>query len=302
MYHDHGYTQAEIATRLGVSRSTISRALQRAADTGVVEVRLTVPLPELAQLEADLLALVPALGKVTVAAVREGEPLREATARATARLFEGLFTTGEPTVAIGWGRTLARASALVHPRSARSGWLVDAIGHAHSIGDGAAMEVSTTLANAFGITTIHLPVPAMVRDAHSAQVLTAEEQVRHALATARAADVIVVSVGTPSGDTPLVAPDLLTRDELNSLVAAGAAGDVLGCFLNLAGEPVTQPGRYWIGLDVTDLRDARRVVAVAGGPDKVNAILAAAAAGIVDHLVTDEFTARQLLARCSIQT
>jgi len=302
MYHDHGYTQAEIATRLGVSRSTISRALQRATDIGIVEVRLTVPLPELAQLEADLLASVPALGEVTVAAVREGEPPREATARATARLLESLFTTGAPTVAIGWGRTLARASMLVHPRSGRSGRLVDAIGHAHSIGDGAAMAVSTTLANAFGVATVHLPVPAMVRDPHSARVLAAEEQVRHALGAARGAEAIVVSVGAPSTDTPLVAPDLLTGAELRSLVAAGAIGDVLGCFLNLAGKPVPQPGRHWMGLDVTDLRQARRVVAVAGGPGKADAILAAAAAGVIDHLVTDELTAHEVIARCSTPT
>ena len=296
MYHDQGYTQAEIASRLGVSRSTISRALQRAEREGIVEIRLTVALTELAKLEAELLAAYPLLHEVAIAPLRDGESRRNATARTTARLIESVFAASTPSVAIGWGRTLAAAAALVRPRNVGSSQVIDAVGHAHSIRGAAATDVSTTLGAAFAVGAVHVPAPALVRDRETARRLRSEEQVRHALDAARRAEVTIVSIGAVTPDTALVAPDLLATEELETLAAAGAVGDILGRFFDSDGVPVTQHGIYWIGLDIEDLRSSHRVVAVAGGTGKVTAIRAAIASGILDAIVTDEATGRELLA------
>lgn len=297
MYHEYGYTQQEIAGRLGVSRSTISRALQRAETAGIVEIRLTVPLPELAQLETDVLVAFPCLREARIAPLRLGESPRNATARATARIFEVLLAAGTPTVAVGWGRTLAEAATLIHTRPARSSRLVDAIGHAHGIRGAAAMDVSSVLGAAFSVEAVHVPAPALVREEGVAHGLLAMAAVRHAIELARAAEVTVVSIGAVAEDTPLLAADLLSRAELDSLAHRGAVGDVLGSFFSIEGEPVTAPGSHWIGLGIDDLRLAKDVIAVAGGPGKLRAIEGALATGVVDRLVTDEATARELLGR-----
>ncbi len=296
MYYDQGCTQAEIATQLGVSRSTISRALQRAQDEGVVEIRLTVRPPEVAQLESELLAADHHLQEVMIAPLREAEHPRAATARVTARILESLFSGGDTTVAIGWGRTLAAAAALARHRPARRGRLVDAIGHAHSAEGAAAMDVSSTLATAFSISAVHVPAPALVRDADTARVLLSEESVRRALELARGADATVVSIGSTGPGTPLLATDLLVPTELDELVGDGAVGDILGCFVDAAGAPVPRRDLFWIGLTAADLLAARHVIAVAGGPGKESAVRAVLSSGMVDALVTDEATARALLA------
>ncbi len=295
MYHEYGLTQQEIAGRLGVSRSTISRALQRAEATGIVEIRVTVPLPELAQLESDLLGVYPALREVRVAALRAGESPRTATARATARIFEVLLAAGTPTIAVGWGRTLAEAATLIHTRSVRSSRLVDAIGHAHGIRGAAAMDVSSVLGSAFSVEAVHVPAPALVRDEKVASGLLATAAVRHAIDLARGAEVTVISIGAVADDTPLLATDLLSRAELGSLVERGAVGDLLGSFFSTTGETIAESGAHWIGLGIEDLRLSKDVIAVAGGAGKLQAVKGAIATGVVDRLVTDEETARDLL-------
>jgi DNA-binding transcriptional regulator LsrR (DeoR family) len=49
-----------------------------------------------------------------------------------------------------------------------------------------------------------------------------------------------------------------------------------------------------IGIDLVKLRACKRVVGVAGGVQKVNAILGALRGGLIDVLITDQRTAEAL--------
>jgi dihydroxyacetone kinase-like protein len=49
-----------------------------------------------------------------------------------------------------------------------------------------------------------------------------------------------------------------------------------------------------IGIDLVKLRACRRVVGVAGGAQKVPAILGALRGGLIDVLITDQHTAEAL--------
>ena len=50
-----------------------------------------------------------------------------------------------------------------------------------------------------------------------------------------------------------------------------------------------------IGIDLEKLRACRRVVGVAGGGQKVHAILAALRGGLIDVLITDQHAAEALV-------
>ena len=66
--------------------------------------------------------------------------------------------------------------------------------------------------------------------------------------------------------------------------------------LGADGKPVaSEVNQRTLGLRIEDLR-GREVVAIAGGPEKREAILAALASGIVTGLIIDEATARLVLA------
>lgn len=73
-------------------------------------------------------------------------------------------------------------------------------------------------------------------------------------------------------------------------------GDILGQFFDASGDVVDLPIHdRRIGIELADLRRIPKVVGVAGGEHKAEAILGALHGGFLDVLVTNELTAIRLL-------
>ncbi|MEO5965712.1 MAG: sugar-binding domain-containing protein [Candidatus Limnocylindrales bacterium] len=292
--HEYGLTQEEVARRLGVSRSTISRALADAERQGIVQVVVTVPLPREVRLSAELARLMGVPATVGVAA--DGEPPMLAAARAAARLIERVADAGSATLAISWGRTLSATARLVRPRASRGIEIVDAVGHP---GGGAlvpTVDVTRSLAAALGADLTHVPAPAFVAAGAARDALLASHPVALALERARRADVTLVSVGVVGAGSVVAAAGGVDEAGMALLEAGGAVGEILGHFYDGAGRDVTVPGNGVVGLTLDDLRASRRVIAVAGGPGKTPALLAALAGGIVHEVVVDDVMAEVILA------
>jgi DNA-binding transcriptional regulator LsrR (DeoR family) len=88
---------------------------------------------------------------------------------------------------------------------------------------------------------------------------------------------------------------MIRPDEVVELERAGVAGEMLGYFFDAQGNIVeTELSSRSISLPLQDLR-GRNIVAIAGGPSKVEGIRAALASGFLKGLITDELTARRLV-------
>lgn len=292
LYYDRGLTQDEIARRLIVSRSTVSRLLTYAREAGIVAISLTRPLPEVAALETALHEAFP-LRVVAVEPLEPGEAPAEAVARGGARLLARL-ARNPSTIGVGWGSTLA-AAARALPR-APAPWvrLVDVVGRPP--GDGSLVAVSQLLARLWSVETISVPAPAFADSVELRERLLRDPVVREVLGRARSADMIVVSIGSVSADATFVRQGVLTDADMRRLHVVGAVGDLLGHFYDADGREVAVDGVLGpVGLDLDDLRGHHSVVALAGGETKLAGIRSAASHGLISGLVTDESTARSLL-------
>jgi DNA-binding transcriptional regulator LsrR (DeoR family) len=89
---------------------------------------------------------------------------------------------------------------------------------------------------------------------------------------------------------------ILSWEEMDSLLKKGAVGDIALRFFDETGHPIENDidGRV-IGITLEQLRRIRRVVGVAGGPQKANVIRGALRGGLINVLITDQITAQQLL-------
>jgi len=294
LHHEFGFTQEAIARRFDVSRSSISRALADAERQGIVQVVVTVPMPREARLAADLMRRLSA--PATVGLRVSGEPSHLAAARAAARVMERIGDGGSVTIALSWGRTLAAAAGLVRPRATTAVLVVDAIGHPGASALTPTVDVTRALGAGLGANVVHLPSPAFVTSGESLAVLLATEPVHQALATARAADVTFVSVGVAGAGSLLLGEGLIAPEAMAELLAAGAAGEVMGRWIDSSGVGLPVPGLEEVGLTLDDLRASRRVIAVAGGAEKAPAMLAALRGHIITELVVDDGLAEALLA------
>lgn len=293
LHHELGLDQRSIADRYGVARSTVSRALSEAVKLGIVQVAVTQPQPRdarLAEAVRDRYAIT-----AHVAGRFEGESSMHAAARETARLLERIAAAGHLTIAASWGRTLALAAHLVRARPAHDTAIVDAIGHARGEQMAPAIDVTNTLAAQFGTTVVHLGAPAFAGSPSALEFLLASPPVDRVLRLARAADVMLVSVGIVGEASLLHQEGLMAGEVMANLVRRGAAGEILGHYYDAAGTAIDEPSLCPVGLSLDDLRQGRRVIAAAGGAAKAPSVWAAIAGGIVDEIVVDDDLAGALL-------
>ena len=294
LYHERDLTQQEIADRLGLSRSTISRILTDAESEGIIRVVITQPLPEAAQLAEALIERYGLAGAIVGPAL-DDEPPALAAAIATARRLESIAASGSVTIAAGWGRTIALSARETRPIPTSMVTLVDAFGHTTTDDTTAAVEVTNTLARKFDARVMHVPSPGFAPSSDIADTFLSSPPVARALKRARSADVILVSVGIIGCDSLLVSEGFMTEEAMTDVTEAGAVGEVFGWYFDADGASVEAPSLHPVALTLDDLRTASRVIGVAGGVEKAEAIRGAIAAGIVDEIAIDETLAQALL-------
>ena len=146
------------------------------------------------------------------------------------------------------------------------------------------------------LTPILLPVPAIVGEALTREVLERDRIVLTALSQARAAQAHVFSFGVANHDSILVSSGNVLEDEMDNLIQGGAVGDVLGRFIDDDGAIVDPDlDARTVGLALQDLREARWRIGVTSGVSKHRVTRAVLKAGFINTLITDEDTARYLL-------
>ena len=110
-------------------------------------------------------------------------------------------------------------------------------------------------------------------------------------------DLVLVSVGGLTPDSTMCQVDLVSRDDADSLIEAGAAGDICVHWIDAAGNIVDHPlNRRAIALSPEHLKSVPCVIMASGGADKTGVLHGALHAGIPDVLITDEKTAAAVLA------
>lgn len=299
-YYEDDLNQSEIAGRYGISRSQISRYLQRAKERGIVQVRVVPPEARDSDLEEQLQVAYPHLTDVRVAQVftNDSVVVRHAVARLGARMIEHLPQSTR-TVCFGAGRTLASAVDLMREVPNSVSVVVQSMGNSgHEALDIDYDAIAQQAAGAFGARSVRINAPAILGPGVLADDLEkSNAQIHAALELARNADAYVLGVGSLSDDELYVSTGLVKTDELATLREAGAVGDMCGRFFDSDGNECESPySERVVAIGLEDLRRGETSLAMACGNQKVAAIRGALRGKLINRLATDEDTARAVLA------
>lgn len=297
LYYIEELTQNQIAEKLGVSRSTVIRLLQRAKESGLVTISLGVS-QETFELERNL---EKRFGLRTVRIVPEAD---DAT---TQRRWLGQVAAGtvqemarkDSILAVSWGRTLrAMADSLKGEVSVPGMKTVALIGGLHNADRGTnPYEVAEIVGQFFSAPARALYAPVYVRNAETAAGLISDPGLNEALDMARRASLVVFSVGSLSERATMLQLGYINATEKEFLERQGAVGDIATRWIDAKGRSVELPPTiHPIGISLNDLRHIPERLLVAGGASKKNVILASLRGGYATHLITDEGVAVALLA------
>jgi DNA-binding transcriptional regulator LsrR (DeoR family) len=306
-YIDHN-TQQEIADRLRLSRSTVSRLLDDARTLDIVRITITPKGPTNVALESTLESRfhLAEAHVVTVdrsaKAAADAPTLRRQLGLAAANLLARTIRPGE-IIGLAWGTTLAAmVDALVHtlaPVPTTNVRIVQILG---GLGppdaEAYAADLVRRLATRLHATPVLLPAPGLVSARAVREGLARDPHVAAALKVLDTVDTLYAGVGSLTSNPVLTDHRVLSATDRTALRATKAVADIALRFLDKTGRPVRTPlDDRILGLTTAQLRRVPRVVAVAGGPDKVDAIHAALRSGMLHALITDETTATAVLAQ-----
>ena len=173
--------------------------------------------------------------------------------------------------------------------------IVSLTGNIAPDGSAAFYNVIFSIADKVKAPSFPMPLPVIAATAHDRQLLHSQVGIEKNLALAAQASVSFVGVGDLGPNAPLYEDGFVTRAELKALQKAGAVGEMLGWVFDAGGELVSGMTNERVASAPLPSGERALVIAAARGPNKVAAIRAAVARGLVNGLITDEDTAAQLL-------
>lgn len=299
MYHLDEMKQSEIASRVRISQAGISRLLRRARDEGLVRITVDAPSGTFPELE-ERLARRYGLSEVVVAECAEDreEQILSRIGEAAAQYLEATLQPGEIIGISSWSESLLRMVDNLDPgRRAQASRVVQILG---GMGNPSVQRHATALtarlARLTGAEPMLLATQGVAGSVEAQQALVADPYVASTIAEFGRITMALVGVGGVEPSKLLAdSGNVFTRAELQELVTLNAVGDLCLHFFDMIGRPIRSPieGRV-IGITLEQLRAIPRVVAVAGGARKQQALLGVLRGRLIDVLVTDQFTAGRL--------
>ncbi|MGH3176256.1 MAG: sugar-binding transcriptional regulator, partial [Streptosporangiaceae bacterium] len=201
------------------------------------------------------------------------------------------------SLGVGWGETVSRVIAATSFGTVGPVYMVTLTGGVEGYLQtilSSKGEIASEPAHLTSATVI--PIPIMASSSGLAAALRAEPTIQQVLKQACDVEYALVGVGTPTADATIVHTGYLNAEDSRGLRERGVVGDILGQFFDASGDVVDLPIHdRRIGIELADLRRIPKVVGVAGGEHKAEAILGALHGGFLDVLVTNELTAIRLL-------
>ena len=298
LYYLESNTQQQIAEKLGLSRPMVSRLLKQAREEGIVQIHI---LP----LRGNFHELESALEKkfnLKEAVVIDVEPdqsqgfiSRQIGISATEHFLRTV--KNNDTIGITWGSTLKALADAMHPADFQNLHLVQVLGGLGPPGsDIHPSTICTRMASLLNCSYTIFPSPGVAETKETKGAYLTDTYVSNALKTIKKINVAYVGIGSMANDSLIVREKIMTPDDLNYLRKKGAVGDIGLRVFDIEGSPVQSNfDERVIGADFEDLKRIPRVIGLAGGQQKYEAVMGALKGNFIKVLITDITLARLLI-------
>ena len=296
LYYEDGITQEKIAKELGLTRLRVIDMLKRAKAEGIVRFQIINPTADFVELGC-LVAEKYGLQKVIIVpSIPDNATIQRQSLAKAASTYLNETLESRDVLGIGWGLSVLATTKFLQDYEKRSITVVPLIGGGtETFPQYEVNALTLCFSKVFGgdwypLYTLALADTMFIRD-----VIVTDSKISRVLAFWNRLDTVLIGIGAMT----VRFPDLFEKHlevEPIDFHSQDIVGDVLCRFYDIHGREVQLDlAQRMIGADFENLRNAKRVIGVAGGVTKYKAILGAVRGKIVDVLITDHDTATRLL-------
>jgi len=288
-------TQQEVAERLNISRTKVSRYLDRAKKEKIVEIKINLPEEDYSNLENEIEKKFDMKECIIVPTYENKEETLKAMAAPLNDLFERILASGS-YMGIGWGSSLKGISDYINVSGKSDIKVVPIIGGLGKIGTGIhTNSVAKSIADRLGGISYVMHSPAILDTKEIKEIVENDSNTREIIKLAEKIDTAMVGLSDIGPDSTLIKTGSFSMEEFKYLESLGVVGDVNLIFIDENGRPVLNKiDERIVRISPERLKKVKNVIGVAFGRRKSKVILGALRGGFINILFTDEKTAENI--------
>lgn len=293
MYYEQGLTQQEIAEKVFLSRSHVSRMLKEARALGIVEIIIRSPFENHVSLEMSLAERF-GMEKILVAYTENTGPREEFNSVCSmGASYLNSILTNRSVLAVSKGKTVAATIGALKPSKTLPDMrFVQLAGSMESINpDIDEMFILQRVAALYGCDCKRLLVPYLLDDEESKALICRHSATREVLRCHKDVNTFISGV-----DTMLYWAERMDEKDVHPLMNQGAVGCMWGYFFDINGNIIDTPlYNRMIIPDRSIFQSAQTRICIASDRFKAKSILGALRGGMCNVLITNSKIASQIL-------
>ena len=284
MYYLDHMKQSEIARRMGVDRTTVSKYLKKAMNNGIVKIEVESDSYE--EIEAALERRFGLREAYVVPKSYDMLAIKQSMAQAGLNLLRRIMADGQ-IIGMAWGSTIQELNIDFVPIDGGPE-SIDSDHHVNTI----CYEMAKTV----GGRSHFIYAPAITRTSEIRDAILQDANYEKISQLWQRLDIAIVGIGAPVKSSNLVWAGYFGRDGIDSMRRTGAVGEICSVFYDKDGNPVQTPFTdRTIAVPLDTLRNLPYCIGMAASREKVPAIMGALHGHLINVLITDESTATILL-------
>jgi deoxyribonucleoside regulator len=303
LFYEQRVSQIEIAKILDCSRSTISRLLSEAIETGIVKIIIKRPVEKnfyLAERIKDYFILREV---IVVSGGSNNEQAYPNVGYATAELLSKIIHPGS-IIGISWGVTLSYVvkeldEFTYDSKGIEVVQLMGGLGSRDPDIDGP--ELARKMAECLGGTYRTIQSPAVMETLESAQHILKEAIIKEVMDRAKLAEIIITSVGSLKDNlSSIERSGFIKKEEMAYYLSKGAIGHSLARLIDENGIQIDDPyNQRVVGVSFEILKNAKWSIGISASSLKASIIIGAIKNKLYNALVIDEGTAQEIIRTTS---
>lgn len=291
LYYENNYTQNEIAKMMGLSRQTVSKLLNDAIRENVVEIKIHNPEIDCKELEKKICDKFNINNVVICGVSSADEELRRImTVKKSIDYILSFIESGNKKIAISWGRTIQHLIS-DFPNIVTFGNVVFPLFGATEQEQSYFLsnELARNFADKISAKVKYAWFPYRPNSANDCELFKKTSYYKSLNSLWNDIDIAIVGVG--NSEIIQTFGKIFGYNEK----CTRAIGDVSTHFFDEEGN-ILELYENTLCAQSVNIKKAKETIAVACGNDKTVAIIGALRTKMIDTLITDEYTARNILS------
>ena len=295
-YYTEGMTQQQISEKMNISRPNISRMLEQALSSGIVEITIHDPFSQenkFINWFKDTFGLM----SVSINKTNEAEGPEYNSIILAAALHDELESSIKDNSSIGVmaGLTISSVSRHILPIKQTGLTFIPLVGGFVNDAKWQANLNARNFGERLNGKYVQFNAPYIVKSESLYKELQKEPEIQKVLEMGQNVSAAIVGIGQMQRNATLINTGLLNASELNEIHKHKVVASICTSFLDARGNIVNSSfSNRIVGMNCTQLRKVPRVIAIAAGTSKTQAITAALLGKWIDVLITDEVTAKSI--------